>query len=197
VIGGVRQYIVLTGQSVAGIGAGDGRLLWRSNRRGTTAVCSTPVYRDGMVFVTSDYGIGCNAFRITRAGSSFRAVEVYAGKQLMSHHGGVILVDGHVYGLGRRYLKCIELATGRLVWENRSVGKGSIAYADGHLIVRSEGRTGAVALVEATPTGYREKGRFDQTDRSGDPTWAHPVVFGGKLYIRDQGVLLCYDLRAN
>jgi outer membrane protein assembly factor BamB len=108
----------------------------------------------------------------------------------------VILIDGHVYGLGRRFLKCIELETGTVVWEDRSVGKGSIAYADGHLVVRSERGKGTLALVEATPEGYREKGRFDQPDPSGEPTWAYPVIYGGRLYVRDQGVLLCYDVKA-
>lgn len=195
-IEGVRQYIVLTGESVAGIRASDGSLLWRASRTGKTAVAATPVYSNGVVFVTSDYGVGCNAFRISRRGNEFRASELFAGKQLMSHHGGVVLVDGYVYGLGRRNLKCIDLRNGNVVWENRSVGKGSITYADGHLVVRAEGRSGEVALVEATPRGYREKGRFDQPDRSGEPTWAHPVVFGGRLYVRDQGLLLSYDVSA-
>jgi outer membrane protein assembly factor BamB len=129
-------------------------------------------------------------------GGKFGVEEIYAGKQMQSHHGGVIIVGDHVYGLGRRNLKCIELSTGKVKWEEHSVGKGSIAYADGHFIVRGE-RTGDIALVEATPDGYKEKGRFSQPDRSEAPAWAHPVVFGGRLYIRDQGVLLCYDVKTD
>jgi outer membrane protein assembly factor BamB len=195
-IGGVRQYIVLTGRSVAGVDAGNGELLWRGDRPGKTAVCTTPVYRDGYLFVTSAYNVGCDAFRITCEDGEFAVEHLYSGKQMQSHHGGVILVGDHVYGLDRRNLKCIELRTGEVVWEDHSVGKGSIAYADGHLVVRSERGAGTMALVEATPDGYREKGRFDQPERSGEPAWAHPVIFGGKMYVRDEGVLLCYDLRA-
>ncbi|MHC4514335.1 MAG: PQQ-binding-like beta-propeller repeat protein [Planctomycetota bacterium] len=194
-IGGVRQYIVLTGRSVAGINAKNGKLLWHADRPGRTAVCTTPVYSDGYLFVTSGYNVGCNAFKITHKNRKFEVEEVYSGKQMQSHHGGVVLVGDHVYGLGRRNLKCIELKTGDVIWEKRSVGKGSIAYADGHLVVRSERGSGALALVEATPEGYREKGRFDQPERSEVPSWAHPVIFGGKLYIRDQDVLLCFDLK--
>ena len=191
-IGGVRQYLVFTGKSVAGVAAEDGKLLWRGDRPGRTAICSCPVYKDGFVFVSSGYKVGCNVFRITEKDGKFEVEEVYAGKQLQSHHGGVVCVGDHVYGLGRRNLKCIELKTGKVAWENRSVGKGSITYADGHLLVRGE-RSGAVALVEATPEGYKEKSRFKQPDRTEEPAWAHPVVFQGRLYIRDQDVLLCYD----
>ncbi|MHC5066190.1 MAG: polyvinylalcohol dehydrogenase, partial [Planctomycetota bacterium] len=144
--------------------------------------------------VTSAYNVGCNAFRISSENGDFEVSEIYAGKQMQNHHGGVVLIDGYIYGIGRRQLKCIELATGKVMWEDNSVGKGSIAYADGHLVVRGEDAKGAIALVEATPEAYREKGRFDQPERTEDPAWANPVIFGGKLYIRDQGLLLCFDL---
>ncbi len=193
-IGGVRQYLVFTDSSVGGIGAKDGKLLWRSDRAGKTAVVDTPVYHDGVVFVSSAYGIGCNAFRVTASGSDFKSEQIYAGTQFSSHHGGAILVGDHVYGLGDGSLKCLELKTGKVAWQNRGVGKGSIAFADGLLFCRGE--RGPIALVEASPAGYREKGRFDQPDRSTLSAWAHPIVFGGKLYLRDQDVLLCYDVKA-
>ncbi len=196
-IGGVRQYIVLTGQSVAGIDARSGALLWRADRPGKTAICATPVYSRGVLFVTSGYGVGCNAFRITASDGAFDARQIYAGKQMQNHHGGVVLVGDHVYGIGRRNLKCIELESGRVVWESASVGKGTIAYADGHLVVRGERGPGTVAWVQATPDGYEEKGRFDPPHRSSEPPWAHPVIYDGRLYLRDDDALLCYDLRAN
>jgi outer membrane protein assembly factor BamB len=191
--GNVRQYIVFTDKSVAGVAARNGQLLWRADRPGETAVIPTPVAKDGVVFVTSGYNVGCNAFQVGFAGGRFTARELYSGKQMRNHHGGVVLVGDHVYGFDEGVLKCIELKTGREVWADRSVGKGAVAYADGHLYCRSE--NGPIALVEATPEGYREKGRFDQPDRSRRQAWPHPVVFGGKLYIRDQDVLLCFDVR--
>ncbi len=191
--GNVRQYIVFTDKSVAGVAARNGQLLWRADRPGETAVIPTPVTKDGVVFVTSGYNVGCNAFQVGFAGGRFTARELYSGKQMRNHHGGVVLVGDHVYGFDEGVLKCIELKTGREVWADRSVGKGAVAYADGHLYCRSE--NGPIALVEAMPEGYREKGRFDQPDRSRRQAWPHPVVFGGKLYIRDQDVLLCFDVR--
>lgn len=191
-IGGVRQYVVLTDTSVAGIAAANGRVAWRADRKGETAVIPTPVVsKEGIVFVASGYGVGCNAFQIS---NQFKAQPLYSGKQMVNHHGGLILVGDHLYGTDESKMKCIELKTGKVAWEERCVGKGSVGYADGHLVVRSEG--GPIALVEATPTGYKEKGRFDQPDRSRQNSWPHPVIFKGKLYIRDQDVLLCYDVQA-
>jgi outer membrane protein assembly factor BamB len=213
-IGGVRQYVVLTMQSVAGIAVENGKLLWRAARRGSTAVCTTPVCRDGIVFVTSAYNVGCSAFKVSAEAGRFKAEPVYVGKFMANHHGGVILVGDHLYGFddgvaekdekdpekkktivhSTSGFKCFELKTGKEIWSNRSVGKGSIAYADGLLFVRSQG--GPIALVEATPSEYKERGRFNQPDRSRAPSWPHPVIFGGRMYIRDQDVLLCYDVKA-
>ncbi|HEU0011647.1 MAG TPA: PQQ-binding-like beta-propeller repeat protein [Verrucomicrobiae bacterium] len=195
-IGGVRQYIQLTDASVAGVAADDGRLLWRAPRKGSTAVIPTPVYHDGIVFVTSSYGVGCNAFKVTAAGGKFVAEQLYANKTLANHHGGVLRVGDHIYGHseGKGWV-CLDLKTGEAAWEEkRKASKGSVVYADGHLILRAEEGKGTVWLIEASPDGFREKGRFDPPNRSEQASWAHPVVSDGKLWLRDQDILLCYDL---
>lgn len=197
-IGSVRQYIQLTDASVAGVAANDGRLLWRAPRRGSTAVIPTPVYHDEIVFVTSSYGVGCNAFKITSTQGKFSAEQLYANKVMANHHGGVVLVGDHVYGHseGKGWV-CLDLKTGAAAWEEKGkLGKGSLVYADGHFILRAEDGKGTVALIDASPEGYREKGRFNQPNRSEQESWAHPVVSDGKLWLRDQDILLCYDLRA-
>jgi outer membrane protein assembly factor BamB len=205
-IGGVRQYIVVTKGTMAGIAAKDGKVLWKGSHPGGTAVIATPVYADGIAFMTVAYGVGCKAFKITSANGAFSAEVAYSdegkdkkGAKIMDNKtGGVIVVGEHLYGVtdGGR-LKCVELKTGKVVWEDRCVGcKASVAFADGHLIVRGEDGRGTIALVEATPEGYKEKGRFDQPERSKKTAWPHPVIAGGKLYIRDQDVLLCFDVKA-
>jgi outer membrane protein assembly factor BamB len=195
-IAGERQYIQLTGNSVAGVAAGDGRVLWRASRRGSTAVIPTPIFHDNHVYVTSGYGIGCNLFKITKAGSDFKAEEVYANKVMVNHHGGVVRVGEHLYGHSDRGgWTCQAFKSGNVVWSEKGIGKGSLVCADGHLYLRSEGSKGTVALIEAAPAGYKEKGRFDQPQRSGKESWPHPVVANGKLYLRDQDLLLCYDVR--
>jgi outer membrane protein assembly factor BamB len=195
-IDGVRQYIQLTAKSVAGVDAKTGALLWQAERKGQTAVVPTPIYADHHVYVTSGYGAGCNLFEVRKAGSRFTARPVYAKPQISNHHGGVIKVGETIYGhCNSGNWICQEFLTGRIVWKDKGVGKGALAYADGHLYCRSESGKGTVALVVATPEGYVEKGRFDQPDRSRENSWAHPVVAGGRLYLRDQDVLLCYDVR--
>lgn len=199
VLAGAPQYVQLTMASVVGV-APDGKVLWTAPRKGATAVIPTPIVHQDRVYVTSGYNIGCNLFKVARAGDGFRATQVYKNMVMIDHHGGVILVGDYVYGHDdRRGWTCQEFKTGKAVWQNEerdAMGKGSCVYADGHLIVREEAKKGSrIALLEASPSGYKEKGRFEQPAQSGKEAWPHPVVANGKLYIRDQDVLLCYDLR--
>ncbi len=196
--GGVRQYIQLTPESVVGIAAADGQMLWRAPRKGRTAVIPTPVYADGFVYVSSYYGAGCNLFKITALSGQFSVEQIYASHSMNNHHGGVVKVGDFVYGYsdGRGWT-CQDFKTGDVKWdEKEKLGKGSLVYGDGRLYLRQENGRGTVALIEASPAGYKEHGRFDQPDRSGKNTWPHPVIAGGKLYLRDQDVLLCYDVKA-
>lgn len=198
-LGGRKQYIQLTQRVLAGVDAETGRIVWSAQRPGKTAVIPTPVVHNNIVFVTSGYGVGCNAFQVGGSGGRMSARQIYANRELVNHHGGVVLVDRHVFGhsdgRGGGQWKCLDVANGNVLWSEGGVGKGAVVYADGHLYCRSEGRAGTVALVEATPNGYVEKGRFDQPDRSGREAWAHPVVVNGRLFLRDQDVLLCFDVR--
>lgn len=194
-LGGIRQYIQFTGNSVAGVATDSGKLLWRADRPGRTATVPTPICKDNRVYVTSGYGVGCNLFKITAEGDQFKTELVYANTNMVNHHGGVVLVGQYLYGYsdGKGWI-CQDFKSGEILWKNPGVGKGAIAYADKHLYLRSEGSSGTVALIEATPQAYKETGRFDQPDRSGSESWAHPVIAGGCLYLRDQDLLLCYDL---
>lgn len=196
-IAGVPQYVQLTEASVAGIAPADGKLLWRAARKGATAVIPTPIVSGENVYVTSGYGIGCNLFKVTKEGGAFKAEEVYANKVMKNHHGGVVLLGDNIYGHsdGVGWV-CQDLKSGKAVWEEKGkLGKGAAVYADGRLYLRQEDKQGTIALVEASPAGYKEHGRFDQPERTSKNSWAHPVVAGGKLYIRDQDTLLCYDVK--
>lgn len=195
-IAGAKQYVQLTAESVAGV-APNGELLWRAERRGRTAVVPTPIVKGNHVYVTSGYGVGCNLFEISRAGGTFRARRVYAERSMANHHGGAVRVGDHVYGYcDARGWVCQEMATGELKWaEKQQIGKGSLVYADGRLYLRAED-DGIVGLIEATPDGYTETGRFVQPGFGKPKTWPHPVVAGKKLYLRDQDQLLCYDVQS-
>ena len=112
---------------------------------------------------------------------------------MKNHHGGVVLFNGYLYGFNDSILNCLEFATGKVVWRDRSVGKGSVTFADGNLYI--QGEDNVMGLAEATPAGYREKGRLQIPDK-GFPSWAHPVISDGRLYVRNQDTLLAYDIKA-
>ena len=191
---GVRTIFGFTAKGAVGVRANDGKLMWRYDRvANRTANITTPIIHDNKVFYTSAYGTGCALLDLKKQGDEIKAEEVYFNPDMMNHHGGVVLVNGYLYGFSNAILTCMEFATGKVMWKDRSVGKGTLTYADGHLYMLGENNT--AGLAEATPTGYKEKGRFNIADQ-GWPSWAHPVVAGGKLYLRNQGVLTCYDIKA-
>jgi outer membrane protein assembly factor BamB len=202
-VGGVRQYIQMTGQGQAGVAAEDGRLLWHAEEAvNGTAIIPTPVIHENLVFVSSGYGAGCGLIRLTaNADGKFSAEEVYANKSMVNHHGGVVLLNEHLYGYsdGKGWI-CQDFKTGKIVWsEKRKLGKGSITCADGLLYCYGE-QDGTVVLAEASPDGWKEHGRFkiprETTVRSPrGKIWTHPVVANGRLYLRDQDLLFCYDVK--
>ena len=191
--GGKRQYVQLTGDNVVGLEASTGKVLWQAPRKGRTATISTPIFHEGHVFVSSAYGVGCNGFKVTHSGGNFSAKEIYANKTISNHHGGCIRVGDYVYASSNGTLACVELKTGKEMWRQRSAGKGAILIIDGKIILRAE--NGPLALVELNPKEYRQISKFDQPERSKAKAWPHPVVSDGVLYVRDQDILLAYDVR--
>lgn len=188
---GERMYVNYVHTAVIAVRAKDGKILWgNSASANDTANCSSPLYADGQVFTASGYGTGDAMFKLASGG---KATLGYTNREMVNHHGGMVLLDGHVYGFDEQILKCLNLKTGKMVWKDRSVGKGSLTYADGHLYLRGE--NGVVGLCAAKTEGYKETGRFDPP-RGGDrPAWSHPVVCGGRLYLRDMDSLLAYDIK--
>ncbi len=198
-IDGVKQYVQFTGDGVVGVRAEDGKFLWRYDapsypKYGGINI-STCIAFGNTVFAAVGYGIGGGLVQIKRDGQTFTADEVYFTKDMKNHHGGMILLDGYLYGSNDPgILTCMEYSTGKVIWRNRRPGKCSLLYADGRLYCRDE--NGPLSLVEATPEGFRLHGQFDQPDRSDQKAWPHLVVANGRMYVRDQGLLLCYDVRA-
>lgn len=190
---GVRTYLTFTSAAGVGVRASDGKLMFRyptaANR---VANIATPIFANNKVFFTSAYDTGAGLLDLTTQNGEVAAKEVYFTRDMRNHHGGVVLVDGHLYGFSDAILVCLDFATGQLKWRDRSVGKGTVTFADGHLYLQSENNV--IGLAEATPTGYREKGRFTITD-TGLPSWAHPAISDGRLYIRNQNTLVAYDIK--
>jgi len=203
--GGQRQYVQFLATTVAGVSAADGKLLWRYDKpaNGMKLNISTPIYHDGHVFAASAYGAGGGLARLAKnANGEIVAEEAWFSKNMENHHGGVILHDGALFGAnggnGGGYLACLDFKTGEVLWnerdsDKRRVTKGSVAFADSRIYYRTE--EGPVILIEPSRKEYLERGRFSQPERTDKPAWAHPVVANGKLYIRDQDTLFCYDVK--
>ena len=199
--GGVKQYVQLMGRAV-GVAAKDGRFLWGYNRVANgTANVPTPLVHGDHVFCSSGYQTGAALLELrAKPGGGVAAREVYFldGKEFQNHHGGMILLGDYIYaghGHNSGAPTCLAWKTGKTVWRhNRGPGAGSaaIAYADGNLYFRFE--DGVMALIGATPQGYQEKGQF-KIPGVEQPSWSHPVIAGGRLYLREQDELLCYDVQ--
>lgn len=192
-VGGISQAVFFTHQRALGVDLRNGSLLWEySQVANRTANVATPIVKDNRVFLSSDYGTGCALLEIKLNGKAVTAQEIYFNRNMKNHHSSSVLIGDTLYGFSSAILTAMRFDDGEVIWKDRSVGKGSLVYADGHLYCYSE--KGVVGLVEATPKGYVEKGRFTIPQES-LPTWSHPVVCGGRLYLRDQDNLYAFDVR--
>lgn len=194
---GKPAYVQLLEKRLVGLSPEDGSLLWETDFPGNVAVIPTPIVHDNRVFVTAGYGAGC---KLVEIGKDNEVTVVYEDNVMKNHHGGVILLGDHLYGHsdGVGWM-CLDWASGKPAWRERGeLGKGAIAYADGRFYCLDE-EEGNVALIDASPEAWEERGRFTlqpqseiRSDRG--KIWTHPVIVGGKLYLRDQDLLYCYDV---
>lgn len=197
--GGKTMGVQLMVHEVVGFDVDTGDVLWTVPWPGRVAVIPTPIFWEDCVYVTAGYGAGC---KLVRVSEDFVAEEVYDSKIMVNHHGGVILLDDHIYGYsdGKGWV-CHEIETGKRVWLERDIhDKGAIAYADGRFYCLSED-TGEIILIAASSDGWKEHGRFtidpqSELRKPKGKIWVHPVIADGRLYLRDQELLYCYDVRA-
>jgi outer membrane protein assembly factor BamB len=201
--GGRKQYVQFLSKGLVGVDAKTGQFLWRyAEVAKGMAQIPTPVARDGYVYGGA-MNIGGGLVRLKSDGAGVVAEQVYFARGLPSNIGGSVLVGNYLYGTAGTGLVAVEFTTGKVNWQAECIGSGSIAYADGLLYLH--GADGEVALVEATPDVYREKGRFTppaqpKRKRLGpmpEKAWTYPVIANGRLYIRDNETLWAYDIKAS
>lgn len=194
-ISGQRQYVQLLKKTIFGVSKA-GKVLWKTDFPGDVAVIPTPIHKDGQIYVTAGYKVGSKSVKVD--GSN--VTEVYSNKDMQNHHGGVILVDGKLYGFSDKGgWTCQDFKTGEIAWQDKGVGKGAVAYADGMLYCQSE-KDGTIALVKASDKGWEMVSSFklqaQTSQRAPDGRiWTHPVISNGKLYLRDQEFISCYDVK--
>jgi len=204
-VGGIRQYITLMHPSkgLVGVDASNGKFLWNYKKAANgTANIPTAVVKGDLVFTSTGYGAGAAVLQLVPEGSGITANEVWfqTGKTLQNHHGGVVLIGDYIFGghgHNQGWPFCVEMKTGKFAWEPvRGAGDGSacVLYADGHLYFRYQNNV--MALVEATPEAYKLKSQFKLPTTSGalGIGWTHPVIHNGKLFIRCDDQLLCYEI---
>ena len=199
---GVKQYVQLLGRGVIGVRASDGKFLWNYNRvANQVANIATPLVSGDYVFASTGYQTGAAMLKLAKSGEGVSATEAYwlDGKTFQNHHGGYVLVGQHIYG-GHGHRRgapiCIDMVSGKIVWggegtRNEGTGSAAVTTADNLLFFRYE--DGTMMLIEATPKGYEPKGHFKIPGVS-RPSWSHPVVLGGKLYLREDDKLLVYNV---
>jgi outer membrane protein assembly factor BamB len=198
---GRRQYVQFMGKGLVGVDAKTGKYLWRYEATGKSpANIPTPVAHDGCVYSASGFA-GGGLVRLKADDDGVTAEQVYReARGLPNAVGGSVVVGGHLYGTTAQGLTCVEFLTGKVKWADKGVGPGAVCAADGRLYVHGENNE--MALVEATPEGYRAKGRFKLPDQprhirgAMEKAWEYPVVANGRLYVRDVGTLWCYDVKA-
>ena len=193
--GGVDVIATGTKSGVVGISARTGEKFWLNEWcKGNVANCPDPQYSDGYLFWANGYGKGGVCLKLTPASGKVTAEEVFTTKDFVCHHGGYVIIDGHIYGNHNNGWTCMELKTGKVKWFEQAVGKGSLCYADGMLYLFGE-RGGKAGLLVCSPNATEVRGMFS-VEGSG-PSWAHPVVTGGRLYLRYDDNLYCFDVKAN
>jgi len=196
-IDGQDQYVQLLQNALVSVSS-QGELLWKVDWSGRVAVIPSPIVRGNQVYVTSGYGVGSMKVSVENGN---RVNEIWSNKKMKNHHGGVILVDGHVFGFsdGAGWV-CQRWDSGDIAWNERNhLKKGTIGYADGKFVCVDES-SGEVVMIKASSDGWNELGRFTlspQTEnrKPSGRIWVHPVIVDGKLYLRDQELIYCYRVK--
>lgn len=196
-IGNVKQYVQFLQHGVVGVDAKSGKLLWHYDKTAQKSAANipTPVTSDDYVYTAAGQS-GGGLVKVKKADDGFEAEEIYFSTKLPRSIGGTVKIGDYLYGTNSESLMCVEFTTGEIKWQDRGIGAGAVLYAEGRLYLHGE--NGDVMLVEATPDGYREKGRFtpDEVPQHGSSkAWAYPVVANGRMYVRDMGTMWSYDVK--
>lgn len=199
-VGGVRQYVQLLQKGLVGVDSKSGKVLWRFGKAVSKygANIPSPVVDQDVIYCASA-GTGGGAVRLKAGDGGVTAEQLYFEAKLPTAIGGAVKVGDWLFGTTGQAMLCANFVTGQIKWEERALGAAALCLADGRLYLNGE--SGEVGLVEPSPDGYREKGRFTPPNRPKrigpmEKPWAYPALADGRLYLRDHEILWCYDVRA-
>lgn len=211
-IDGVKQYLYGSEKAMYSFAAKDGSLLWKRDHKGPTedAPTPSPVVLGNRVYYNFGYEPHAALIEVSGKGGKWTTKDVWASETIGSRQGGTVIVDGHIYGFheNARWM-CQELETGKIVWgeSGRQLLKaGTVIAADGKLFVveedmRKPGQaTTYVSLLNASPDGMKVLSQFmlpgqSKTRKPSAKVWTHPSLSEGKLYVRDNELLYCYEVK--
>jgi outer membrane protein assembly factor BamB len=195
---GVRHIVTMMARSIAGVNADNGKLLWQFEHiTPYDENISIPIFHDGCIFVSTQ-ATGSRLLSLKVRGEEVSVEQVWQSKLLDNQHGGVLLVGHYLYGSCRNTTRgswaCLDINTGKHMYSEPGIGRGSLTYVDGMLYALNHDRT--VALVRPLPHTFEIISQFTIPAAGSGPTWAHPVVCNGRLYIRHGDFLYCYDIKS-
>jgi outer membrane protein assembly factor BamB len=205
-VGGIRQVVAMTNSGTVGVAAKDGALLWTYKHEYKDMIVPTPIIHDDLVFTIvglMNFRPGVDTIQLTAASGAVKAAKKYASLDFASGIATPVLVGDHVYGFSESRKKpgwlCTAFKTGTVVWNDESLPAGSVTAADGMLYCLTEDE-GTVALAEVNPEKWAEKGRFGLPEKSklrkpSGKLWTPPVIANGRLYLRDQDLIFCYNIK--
>ena len=195
-----RQYVQFLDKGVVGVDAKTGAFLWRyTGTAGGPANIASPIAKGTYIYSTNARRFNGGLIQLTPSGDGISTEQIYLGRDMPNTLGGQVLLGDVLYGTNQQGPVAADFATGKIHWQDAAFGPAAVQFADGHLYYHAE--NGEVALVEATTTSYKEKGRFTPPNPpkrrdSRERAWSYPVVANGRLYIRDLGCLWCFDIKA-
>jgi outer membrane protein assembly factor BamB len=196
-IHGERQIIFFTQKGLVSVKPADGKVLWRHPFKFSVSTAASPVVAGDIVYCSAGYGVGSTAVQIKKAGDKFTADELWmvSGNSIANHWSTPIHKDGHLYGMfqfkeyGDGPIKCVELKTGKVKWSQPGFGPGNVIMVDNQLIALCD--AGQLVHIEATPAGYKEKGRFQAITGK---CWSTPAFSQGRIYVRSTKEAAAFDL---
>ena len=191
---GKKQIVTMLADSVVAVDPQTGDLLWQAEHKHRAGVQpNPPLYSNGMIYISSGMGAGGEMLEIADDGMS--VISKWTDRTLDCQMQGTVLVDGYIYGAaqsGEKGLVCLELKTGKVMWNESSIKQGIVICADGMLYIYDG--EGNVHLVKPNPESFEPVSKFAVT-KGTDEHWAHPAIAGGRLYIRHGDSLIAYEIR--
>jgi outer membrane protein assembly factor BamB len=195
---GEKQVIFFTQKGLVSVTPDAGKELWRYPFRYSTSTAASPVVCGDIVYCSAGYDVGGGACKIAKSGNGFTATEIWrtpGNKAVPNHWSTPVYKDGYLYGMFsfKRYgvgpLKCVEAASGKIMWEQKGFGAGQVILAGGKVLALAD--DGELVVVDPDSSAYKEVSRFQAITGK---CWSTPALSDGHIYVRSTKEGACFDV---